>query len=118
VTFKTSLERGSQNSRWRRDQERDRARLDQDQIRRAERHARASRIRVRLATNQDHLSLEVSDDGIGFDLECSTQPGRLGLIGVRERLNEVGGELRLGTSTLGCALAVAEIPTSWAFDDD
>lgn len=83
----------------------------------AERHSRADKIEVRLAMDRERLRLEVCDDGVGIDPDQVGQRGRLGLIGARERLSELGGQLRLETSKSGGALAVAEIPASEAIDD-
>lgn len=70
-------------------------------------HASATRITVssRL-TPAGHIELTVQDDGCGFDPdELPRQLGtggnrRMGLIGIRERLREVGGHV-LVSSTLG-----------------
>src|SRR5438552_288705 len=42
-------------------------RIGQEALINAGRHARASKIRVQLTYEEDHVELRVSDDGIGFD---------------------------------------------------
>jgi two-component system sensor histidine kinase DesK len=54
------------------------------------RHAHATRCCVRLARTVDQLQLEVEDDGRGAD----GAPG-LGLRGMRERVESMGGSLRV-----------------------
>jgi PAS domain S-box-containing protein len=57
-------------------------------------HARARRVDVRLEVRQDSVSLEISDDGIGFDPKRS-YPGHLGLHSMQERATRVGGSLEI-----------------------
>jgi two-component system NarL family sensor kinase len=60
-------------------------------------HAQASRGAIRL-----HLmgspSMEVSDDGKGFETSAAVPPGRVGLAGMRERAEEIGWDLKLTSS--------------------
>ena len=55
------------------------------------RHAQASRCDVELRLGDSNLELDVSDDGIGF--ADGARPG-VGLRSMRERADELGGELR------------------------
>lgn len=60
-------------------------------------HAHASNAWVELRTEQDHLVIEIGDDGIGFD-PCDVGSGRspernLGLTGMRERAEHLRGAL-------------------------
>jgi signal transduction histidine kinase len=58
------------------------------------RHARATRCRVGLRREGSHLVLEIEDDGRGFDVSALEGPaGRhgLGLLGIRERTNQLKG---------------------------
>lgn len=57
-------------------------------------HAGASQASVHLSLNDqgDQLCIEIKDNGSGFDTKASTQSG-LGLIGMRERVASVGGEI-------------------------
>ncbi|PAS94730.1 MAG: histidine kinase [Candidatus Dactylopiibacterium carminicum] len=58
-------------------------------------HARASRIEVRLTQEYDELVLEVSDDGCGLTLADLNKPKSFGLRGIRERLKVLGGSMEL-----------------------
>jgi signal transduction histidine kinase len=61
----------------------------------AARHGGARRISVRLR-DEPKLCLSVSDDGRGFDVEEAVMaPGRHGLRGMAERVEDIGGELRI-----------------------
>jgi signal transduction histidine kinase len=55
-------------------------------------HARASSVQIRMRCSPEHVTLEISDDGIGFDSEGDF-PGHLGLRSMRERTERLGGTL-------------------------
>jgi signal transduction histidine kinase len=59
-------------------------------------HADASRIVVRLEGDEDGVRLEVEDDGVGFDPQAVR--GGIGLIGMRERVEWLGGRFDLATA--------------------
>lgn len=63
------------------------------------RHAKATSVMVNLEQDQDLISLEIRDDGVGFDPQLVESPdpgGRgLGLRGMRERAAFLGGSLDL-----------------------
>jgi signal transduction histidine kinase len=63
------------------------------------RHAKAKLVKVTLQSSAQQLSLEVSDDGCGFDpAENHTRTGHFGLQGIRERVNQLGAKLDLQSS--------------------
>lgn len=60
------------------------------------RHAQATHVRVTIERQQDHIRLSVVDDGCGFDL-ARVMAGKehgLGLLGMQERIELLGGTLR------------------------
>jgi NarL family two-component system sensor histidine kinase YdfH len=59
------------------------------------RHAQAHQVRVSFGPRGDTLTLEIDDDGVGFDPVAATQSGHYGLIGVRERARLLGGYLTI-----------------------
>ena len=63
----------------------------------AVRHGRAHRILVTGTNTDDRLQIVVQDDGRGFDPATRAGPsqGHFGLQGVKERLNRMGGRLRI-----------------------
>jgi signal transduction histidine kinase len=69
------------------------------------RHARASRVDVRIAREPDRVVLTVRDDGVGFDPATVGMHG--GLQNMADRISAAGGTLRVesvpggGTSVLG-----------------
>jgi len=60
-------------------------------------HGKPSRIEVRLEFARSELTLEVRDNGLGFDPEAigPNQNHHYGLVGMRERAQSVGGRFRL-----------------------
>lgn len=58
------------------------------------RHAQATHAWVRATSDREELTLEIGDDGIGFDPAIVTQPGsHYGLLGLRERVRLLQGHL-------------------------
>jgi signal transduction histidine kinase len=70
-------------------------------------HAAASQVDVQLAEDTHGFSLEVRDDGNGFDTgkRLHVRPGHLGLPAMRDQVESTGGRLRL-ESRLGGGTAV------------
>ena len=58
----------------------------------AVRHAQATRISLRLRTQDGVIALEVHDDGVGFDPQ-GKYPGHLGLHSMQERAAQIGAAL-------------------------
>ena len=84
-------------------------RIVQEALTNIRRHARAKRVEIVLQTDADSLELTVKDDGIGFDLtKRASRQGEgfsLGLLGIRERAINVGGDINIETSPgQGCTV--------------
>jgi signal transduction histidine kinase len=80
--------------------------IHQEILTNALKHSSATAVKATLSFTQNAVSLEVQDDGKGFDL--STQHDGLGLIGIRERVNQMDGDLtvesRVGIGTRICVV--------------
>jgi len=71
-------------------------RLAQEALSNAVHYAQYRKLSLRLAYTPEWAILQVQDDGIGFDTgESLTPPRGLGLAGMRERANAVGGLLTI-----------------------
>lgn len=70
-------------------------RVAQEALNNIIKHAQATQVRVSLARDDSAISLEVADDGIGFDQEAAALKGGMGLSGMRERARQIDGNLRL-----------------------
>jgi NarL family two-component system sensor histidine kinase YdfH len=55
------------------------------------RHAKASRVEIKIEQARQDIRLHIEDNGIGFDPTHSQSSGRYGLIGIRERARLLGG---------------------------
>ncbi len=70
-------------------------RITQEAVNNSFKHGAPEWVSVRLALNNDAIELEISDDGIGMNLDHimgSHSANSLGLIGMRERAELTGGE--------------------------
>lgn len=69
------------------------------------RHATAQHIDVRLSGDEQHVHLEINDDGVGVPEAMSQgRPGHLGLVGMRERALAIGARLSMHTPVHGGTL--------------
>ncbi len=60
-------------------------------------HAHASAVQVTLRAKDDQFTLEIVDNGRGFDLS-EPQKGGMGLVNMRERAAALGGQLELSSA--------------------
>lgn len=85
-------------------------RIVQEALTNVVRHARASRVDVLLERRGDQMVTIIEDNGVGFDAEAAGQSGRLGLLGMRERAEMLGGTLAI-ESTIGSNTTIyVEVP--------
>jgi len=91
-------------------------RLVQEGLTNVARHSRATRVAIRIAREPaaagERLIAAIEDNGVGLDPERAA--GGLGLIGMRERVEAVGGSLLALNSNAGGFLLRAEIPVGAA----
>ena len=67
-------------------------RIAQEALHNTVKHARAKKVEITMACEPDRIALELSDDGVGFDVGKDF-PGHLGLRSMRERASRLGGTL-------------------------
>ena len=74
-------------------------RVAQEALTNVARHARAQRVWIELDQSDGRLGLTIRDDGVGFDVtrafEQACSRGNLGLSGMRERVEILGGNLEV-----------------------
>jgi PAS domain S-box-containing protein len=85
-------------------------RVVQEAIHNATKHSRAEAITVRLNFSDRDLSLEISDNGVGFDVEATKLGAGLGLISMRERMHLIGGEFNVISSPGSGTRIMARVP--------
>jgi two-component system, NarL family, sensor histidine kinase UhpB len=71
-------------------------RIGQEALHNVVKHANASSATLRIIREADRIRLSVADDGDGFDPDAVPR-GHIGLIGMRQRVDLVGGELRVSS---------------------
>ncbi len=68
-------------------------RILQETLTNVARHSKASKVQIELKMNAGAVELTVRDNGIGISAQNVTNPRSFGLIGMRERIRQVGGEI-------------------------
>jgi signal transduction histidine kinase len=84
------------------------------------RHAGAETVLIQLSADQSGVTVEIEDDGVGFDPNgIAAEPGSLrgiGLLGMRERIEIVGGTLRIDSEPGGGTHVVMTVPLARAVE--
>jgi signal transduction histidine kinase len=86
-------------------------RIVQEALTNAMKSARPSRIMITVAADDGLLRASVTDDGIGFDPESEVGKG-LGLLGMQERAELVGGKLSIASEPGRGSTIELEVPLS------
>jgi signal transduction histidine kinase len=87
-------------------------RIVQEALSNATRHGLAQHIDVELSMEKEELCLTITDDGVGFDPVALVprQTGGFGIIGMHERLKQLGGRLEIISASATGTQVVAMIP--------
>jgi len=76
-------------------------RVAQEATRNAQRHGSAHQITLELDFHANDVHLTITDDGLGFapppDLDCLAQRQKFGLLGMKERVEQLQGTLRISS---------------------
>ncbi|HEU5368024.1 MAG TPA: GAF domain-containing sensor histidine kinase, partial [Ktedonobacterales bacterium] len=89
-------------------------RVMQEALQNAAAHAHATRTWVHLTFLPERIRLEVGDDGQGFDrvLVMARREGHLGLVGMHERAQNLGGVLSIETAPQEGTRVLLDVPLS------
>ena len=90
-------------------------RVGQEALTNVARHARANQVRISIRRAGGRVRLEVKDDGRSFDvkrMERSTKNRHLGLLGMQERMEMVGGRFSIESSPGRGTIVAAEVPAN------
>jgi signal transduction histidine kinase len=85
-------------------------RIAQESLNNILKHAQASQVTLNLARDPTKVSLEIIDDGIGFDPETAQLQGGLGLEGMQARAEQIGGNLRVQSAAGEGTRVKVEVP--------
>jgi signal transduction histidine kinase len=75
-------------------------RVLQESLTNVARHANASNVQVSLVRKNNRLYMRIADDGVGMFPNERRKAKSFGLIGIRERISAIGGEMTV-ESTIG-----------------
>jgi signal transduction histidine kinase len=70
-------------------------RIAQEGLNNVVKHAEATQIQIQLKYEENTVSLEMIDDGKGFEPGVISQSGGFGLQGIKERVQQLGGTLKI-----------------------
>ena len=87
-------------------------RIVQEALINARKHAMAKNIKITLAAADDHLWMEIHDDGCGFDTHRPSKDNSFGLAIMHERAEQMGGRLAVQSSPGAGTNITLEIPCS------
>jgi len=83
-------------------------RILQESLNNVFRHARATEAKIELYCTDERLFMKVADNGVGIFPGCRRKANSFGLVGIKERISTLGGELKIDTAqNAGTALTVS-----------
>jgi PAS domain S-box-containing protein len=93
-------------------------RICQEALTNVVRHADATRVSVSLKKGSSRISLRIRDNGKGVEESQTLDPGALGLLGMRERARDWGGEVAITGAPGKGTLVVVSIPLAEKGDSE
>lgn len=93
-------------------------RILQESLANGFRHADGASQRVSIAGKESQLIIEISDDGPGFNTRAALADDHLGLVGMRERVEILGGTFELESAKDDGTLIRARLPLTLLEVDD
>ncbi len=85
-------------------------RILQESLNNIFRHARASKATIELRRDGDQLRMAVTDNGVGIFPGCRRKANSFGLVGMKERVSTLGGELVIDTAQDQGTSVIVTIP--------
>jgi signal transduction histidine kinase len=89
-------------------------RIVQEALNNADEHSGARTVSVRVSATRTRLHVEIEDDGTGFDVEQellrAARAGRLGVVGMGERIRLLGGRFAIESRPGGPTRVTATVP--------
>jgi signal transduction histidine kinase len=89
-------------------------RIVQEALTNAAKHSKASCVWIRIGRKNRVFSCSIEDDGVGFDVRAVQSDGKrrgLGLIGMQERVNAIGGMLSIDSARGQGTRLLIQLPT-------
>jgi signal transduction histidine kinase len=75
-------------------------------------HANAENVRIQIVYEDNRLQVTIQDDGVGFDTTdvMASASGKMGLIGMRERAQSIGGQIEVKSAPGQGSRVVFNVP--------
>ena len=97
-------------------------RIIQEALNNVAKHSGATRVALVLRRTEEQVQAIIEDDGRGFDARVTSQSGngsgRLGLLGIQERLGIVGGDFKIESAPERGATLLVRIPIPKAHEKE
>ncbi|SDD84709.1 PAS domain S-box-containing protein [Cupriavidus sp. YR651] len=87
-------------------------RVTQEALTNVARHAKASEVSVRLLVDERYMYLRIHDDGVGLPEDAKRRPDSFGLLGMRERILQLGGTLSIYSKSGDGVTIAVKVPLS------
>ena len=87
-------------------------RIFQETLTNIARHSKATKVVAKLNSNKNMITLEIKDNGIGFNSSIINKTKSLGLLGMKERASMFGGNLDIETKKGKGANIILKIPST------
>jgi len=85
-------------------------RIVQEALSNIAQHARATSIKIRLSHSENKLRMEISDNGVGFDMTKGGREDSYGMLGMKERVILLQGQLNITSEPGKGTIVRVEIP--------
>ena len=89
-------------------------RVVQEALHNCERHSHAKAVRIRVQQEPDRLVLKIQDDGRGFE---ARQTKGLGLLGIQERVAQLGGQVKIHSQPGSGTILAVEWPIALSHEN-
>lgn len=92
-------------------------RIFQEALTNIARHSGASRVEVEFHHGEDEITLSISDNGRGMTQQPGTVPSSYGLLGMTERVEQLGGKIKFDSPPGGGFNVTAILPLQTGLQD-
>ncbi|WP_091271388.1 sensor histidine kinase [Alteribacillus persepolensis] len=92
-------------------------RLVQEAVQNAYKHADPSEVHVKIELKPSRVIIVVKDDGKGFDMSKSEKDKSFGLMGMKERINALNGELTIDSAPQKGTVVLIQVPLEKAVEE-
>ncbi|MEV4620768.1 sensor histidine kinase [Asanoa sp. NPDC049573] len=87
-------------------------RAAQEALANVSKHARAGKVGITLSYMDDVVTLDVRDDGVGFEPGAGLRDGAFGLVAMRQRVERLGGRVEIEAEPGGGVAVAVSVPAA------